>query len=80
MNSISKSNELELKLKTEEMQRIRTELDSLKKHLNEKEKFEKELLNNHQLSSSNFLFCSFNLSETVFFYIKIPIKKMKCGA
>jgi hypothetical protein len=52
MNSFSKSNELELKLKTDEIQRLRSELDSLKKHLNEKEKFEKELINNHQLSSS----------------------------
>ena len=56
MNSYSKSNELELKLRTDEIQRLRSELDLLKRHVNEKDKFEKELITNHQLSSSNISF------------------------
>ena len=56
MDSATKLNEREIRLKTDEIQKLRTELDSLKKHLNEKDKFEKELLSNHQLNSSNLFF------------------------
>ena len=42
--------ELELKLKNEEVFKAKNELDSIKKRYDEKDKFEKEILNNHQIN------------------------------
>ena len=50
LNSSKLSHERELKLKIEEINRIKNELESIKKRYDEKEKFEKEILNNHQLN------------------------------
>ncbi len=51
-DNAQKMSEKELKLKSEEIYRLKNELESLKRHLNEKDRFEKEILNNQQLSSS----------------------------
>lgn len=50
LNSSKLSHERELKLKIEEINRVKNELESIKKRYDEKEKFEKEILNNHQLN------------------------------
>lgn len=50
--SVNKTFEKELKLKTEELNRVKAELETLKKQYDEKDKFEKEILNNHQLNMS----------------------------
>jgi chromosome segregation ATPase len=50
LNSAKLSHERELKLKIEEINRVKNELESIKKRYDEKEKFEKEILNNHQLN------------------------------
>ena len=42
--------ELELKLKNDSIFKAKNELDSIKKRYEEKDKFEKEILNNHQIN------------------------------
>lgn len=42
--------ELELKLKNEAIFKAKNELDSIKRRYEEKDKFEKEILNNHQIN------------------------------
>jgi len=54
LNSAKLSHERELKLKIEEINRVKNELESIKKRYDEKEKFEKEILNNHQLNLRKF--------------------------
>ncbi len=45
-----------MKLKTDEIQRLKLELEMIKKRYDEKDKFEKEILNNHQNNMRNFSF------------------------
>jgi len=42
--------EMELKLKNDAVFKAKNELDSIKKRYEEKDKFEKEILNNHQIN------------------------------
>jgi hypothetical protein len=62
--SVNKTFEKELKQKTEDLNRVKTELETLKKQYDEKDKFEKEILNNHQL----------NMSKNNYFIFKNQIK------
>jgi uncharacterized small protein (DUF1192 family) len=50
LNQTKSAYELELKLKNDAVFKAKNELDSIKKRYEEKDKFEKEILNNHQIN------------------------------
>lgn len=50
---MQKNYEREIKLKTDEILKFKTELESIRLRYDEKDKFEKEILNNHQINLSN---------------------------
>lgn len=50
LNQTKSAYELELKLRNDAVFKAKNELDSIKKRYEEKDKFEKEILNNHQIN------------------------------
>ena len=56
LNASKQSFERELKAKNDEIFKLKNDLDSVKKRYDEKDKFEKEILNNHQINLRKFNF------------------------
>lgn len=50
LNQTKSAYDMELKLKNDAVFKAKNELDSIKKRYEEKDKFEKEILNNHQIN------------------------------